>query len=164
LTLYLTLRFLHLLAAIVFVGGIFARQAVRAMIPRATDVAAIVTLGQAAGAVERLMVIPGNLLVVVFGLILAVVARAPVLGFIQGEQSNWLLASIIIMVLLFPLVPVIFLPRGKAFDAALQEAVDHDEITPDLRAQIADPVVRLAHAAELLGLGLIVVLMVFKPF
>jgi hypothetical protein len=36
--------------------------------------------------------------------------------------------------------------------------------TPALQGQIADPVVRRAHAAEMLGVGLIVALMVFKPF
>lgn len=164
LTVYLTLRLLHLAAAMIFVGGIFARQAVRALIPRASNVEAIVTLTQAAGRVERLMVIPGNLLVIVFGLILALEARAPILGAIQGEQSSWLLASILILILLLPLVPVVFLPRGKIFEAALQDAVGRGEITPTLREQIADPVVRWAHAAELVGVGMIVALMVFKPF
>jgi hypothetical protein len=50
------------------------------------------------------------------------------------------------------------------FAASLQEASAQGQITPALRTQIADPVVRRAHAAEMLGVGLIVALMVFKPF
>jgi uncharacterized membrane protein len=164
LTLVIGIRFLHIVTAIIFVGGIFARQAVRTLIPRASSVEAIVTLSQAAGKIERMMVIPGNLLVIVFGLILALETRMPVLGVIQGASQNWLLASIVILVLLLPLVPLVFLPRGKVFEAALQDGLAKGEITPALREQLADPVVRWAHTLELVGVGLIVALMVFRPF
>ena len=164
MSLYLFLRLLHISAAIIFVGGLFARQAVRSLTSRASDVSAIVTLSSAAGIVERRMVIPGNILVIVFGLILALLTRIPLLGFIQGARPNWLLASIVILVLLLPLVPLVFLPRGKVFEAALQDAAARGEITPELREQMADPIVRLAHLAEMIGVGLIVVLMILKPF
>jgi uncharacterized membrane protein len=163
LSLYLLLRFLHISAAIIFVRGLFARQAVRSLTSRASDVGAIVTLTQAAGRVERLMVIPGNILVIVFGVALALLTRAPLLGSILGDSRNWLLASTVILVLLLPLVPIVFLPRGKHFEAALREATDAGRITSELRQQMADPVVWWAHLAEMLGVGLIVALMVFKP-
>ena len=161
---YLLLRLLHITSAIVFVGGLFARQVVRSQIPRSSDLGAIVTLTQAAGRVERLMVIPGNILAIVFGLLLAVLTRAPLLGSLLGAYRNWLVASIIILALLLPLVPLVFLPRGKVFEAALQDAVAKGTITPELRQQLADPVVRWAHLAEIIGVALIVVLMVYKPF
>jgi len=161
---YLLLRLLHITSAIVFVGGLFARQVVRSQIPRSSDLGAIVTLTQAAGRVERLMVIPGNILAIVFGLLLAVLTRAPLLGSLLGAYRNWLVASIIILALLLPLVPLVFLPRGKVFEAALQDAAAKGTITPELRQQLADPVVRWAHLAEIIGVALIVVLMVYKPF
>jgi uncharacterized membrane protein len=161
---YLLLRLLHISASIAFVGGLFARQAIRSLIPRARDVTTIVTLAQAAGQVERLMVIPGNLLAIVFGLFLAIITRAPVLGSILGPYRNWLLASIAILVLLFPLVPLVFLPRGKLFEAELAEASLKGVVTPELHRQMADPVVRWAHLAEMIGVALIVILMVYKPF
>ena len=164
MNLYLLLHFLHLSAAILFVGGLFARQAVRALISGASEIGAVVTLTQAAGRVERLMVIPGNLLAIAFGLMLALYGRAPIFGFIQGAQRNWLLASVVILVLLFPLVPLVLLPRGKVFEAALQEASAEGHITTVLQQQMKDPVVRWAHMAEMIGVGLIVALMVFKPF
>jgi uncharacterized membrane protein len=164
MSIYLLLRLLHILAAIFFVGGIFARQVVRSLISRATDVPTIVTLSSAAGRIERILVIPGNLLVIVFGILLALVIRAPILGSIFGRYPNWLLASILILVLLFPLVPLIFLPRGKLFEAALVEASSKGEITPRLKACINDRTVRLAHIAEMIGVVLIVILMVYKPF
>ena len=164
MNLYLLLHFLHLSSAILFVGGLFARQAVRGLISAASEVGAVVTLSQAAGRVERLMVIPGNLLAIAFGLMLALYGRAPIFGFVQGAQRNWLLAAVLILVLLFPLVPLVFVPRGKLSEAALREASAEGQITPALQQQMKDPVVRWAHLAEMLGVGLILVLMVFKPF
>ncbi len=164
MSLYLLLRFLHIFAAIIFVGGLFARQAVRTLLPRATDVSTIVTLTNAAGRVERLLVIPGNLFAIIFGLLLALMTRAPILGSFQVPHSNWLLASILILVLLFPLVPLVFLPRGKLFEAALAEASSKGAITPGLQAKMDDRTVRFAHIAEMIGVVLIVVLMVYKPF
>jgi hypothetical protein len=117
-----------------------------------------------AGVVERFMVIPGNVLAILFGVILALTTRAPILGVVQGSQSNWLLVSIVILVVLFPLVPLVFLPRGRAFEAALQAARGGGRITPELRRLMADPTVGWAHAAELVGVSIIVILMVFKPF
>ena len=164
MSLYLLLRFLHISSAIVFVGGLFARQVVRSQIPRASDVGAIVTLTQAAGRVERLMVIPGNILAIVFGSILGVLTQAPLLGSLLGPYRNWLIASILILALLLPLVPLVFLPRGKVFEAALHDARAKGTITPELRQQLADPVVRWAHLAEMIGVARIVGLMVYKPF
>jgi hypothetical protein len=37
-------------------------------------------------------------------------------------------------------------------------------ITPEVRVLLADPVVRRARLAEMVGLGIIVVLMVLRPF
>jgi uncharacterized membrane protein len=164
LSLYLVLRLLHISASIVFVGGLFARQAVRSLTSRASDVSAIQTLTQAAGRVERWMVIPGNLLAIVFGILLALAGRTPILGFLQGESRNWLLVSVVILLLLFPLVPLVFLPRGKVFEGALARAASRSEITAELRELMEDRAVRLAHRAEMIGVGLIVVLMVLKPF
>jgi uncharacterized membrane protein len=164
LSLYTLLRLLHISAAIIFVGGLFARQAVRSLTARASNVADVVALTQAAGRVERWMVIPGNILAIVFGLILAVAIRAPILGSLQGPGPNWLLASIAILAILLPVVPVVFLPRGKLFEAALGDASAKGTITPELKRHMADPVVRWAHRAEMLGVALIVILMVVKPF
>jgi hypothetical protein len=146
------------------VGGLFARQAVRSLTARASHVADIVALTQAAGKIERVMVIPGNILAIVFGLLLALAIRAPILGFLQGARTNWLLASVAILAILFPLVPVVFLPRGKLFEATLVDASAKGTISPELRRHMDDPVVRWAHRAEMIGVALIVVLMVVKPF
>ncbi len=162
--LYLLVRFLHIASAIWFLGGILARQVVRAYAKRTDDVQRFAVMSEAAGRLESTMVIPGNLAVIVFGVLVSLMIGAPIFGFLQGAERNWLLVSNIILLLGFLNVPLIFLPRGKLFRAALQEALAKGQITPELRAHLDDPVVRIAHAYELVSMVAIMYLMVFKPF
>ena len=162
--LFLFLRFLHVASAIWFIGGILARQIVRAYAKRTDDERRFAVLSEAAGRIESTMVIPGNMAVIVFGVILGLIIGAPILGFLQGADRNWLLVSNILLVIGFLNVPLIFLPRGKKFDAALEDALARGEMTPELRAHLDDPVVRLAHGYEFVSMVLIVFLMVLKPF
>ena len=142
---FLLLRFLHIASAIWFVGGILARQIVRAYAKRTDDVRRFATLSEAAGRIESAMVIPGNMAVIVFGVILGLLIGAPILGFLQGASRNWLLVSNILLVIGGLQVPLIFLPRGKKFDVILNDALAKGQMTPELRAHLDDPVVRLAH-------------------
>jgi len=61
------------------------------------------------------------------------------------------------------MVPTIFLPTGKVFDAAMQQAVSVGSVTPSLTAAFHNQRVAWAHRAELVMIALIVVLMVVKP-
>ncbi|HEX6269844.1 MAG TPA: DUF2269 family protein [Anaerolineales bacterium] len=164
MSLLLIVRFLHILSAIWFIGGILARQIVRAYAKRTDDVRRFAALSEAAGRIESTMVIPGNMAVILFGVIFALMIDAPIFGFLQGSPRNWLLVSNILLVIGFLNVPLIFLPRGKLFDAALKDALDKGEMTPELRLRLDDPVVRAAHWYELIGMGAVVFLMVFRPF
>jgi uncharacterized membrane protein len=162
--LFLFVRFLHVISAMWFIGGILARQIVRAYAKRTDDVRRFAALSEAAGRIESTMVIPGNMAVIIFGVILALILKAPILGFLQGASRNWLLVSNLLLVIGVLSVPLIFLPRGKKFDVALNEALAKGQMTPELRAHLDDPVVRLAHWYELISMPVIVFLMVFKPF
>jgi uncharacterized membrane protein len=162
--LLLLLRFLHIASAIWFLGGILARQIVRAYAKRTDNVQRFAAMSEAAGRIENTMVIPGNMAVIVFGVILGLMIGAPILGFLQGAERNWLLVSNIILLLGFLSVPLIFLPRGKLFRIALEDALTKGQMTPELRTHLDDPVVRLAHTYELVSMVAIMYLMVFKPF
>ena len=162
--LYLLVRFLHIASAIWFLGGILARQIVRAYAKRTDDVRRFAVMSEAAGRIESTMVIPGNLAVIVFGVLVSLMIGAPIFGFLQGAERNWLLVSNIILLLGFLNVPLIFLPRGKLFRAALEDALAKGQMTSELRAHLDDPVVRVAHAYELVSMVAIMYLMVFKPF
>ena len=161
---YLLVRFIHILSSIVFVGGILARQAVRMHGKRSTDIHTLAAYFSAAGKIESLMVIPGNMLVIVFGVILAIMVRAPIFGFLQGSEQNWLLATNILLILGGLNIPLIFLPRGKIFDRLMAEALAKGEVTPELKAHLNDKAVRNAHVFEILSLIVIIILMVFRPF
>jgi hypothetical protein len=122
------------------------------------------TLSEAAGRIESTMVIPGNMAVIVFGVILGLIIKAPILGFLQGADRNWLLVSNILLVIGILNVPLIFLPRAKKYEAALNDALARGQMTPELRTHLDDPVVRAAHWYELVMMAVVLFLMVFKPF
>jgi len=157
-------RFLHIISAIWFIGGIAARQIVRAYARKTNDIHYFAAMTEAAGRIERTMVIPGNFAVLLFGVIFGLMIHAPILGFLQGASRNWLLVSNLLLLAGFFNVPLVFLPRGKLFDAALKEALAQGQITPELSAHMNDKLVRNVHIFELSALGVVVFLMAFRPF
>ena len=62
------------------------------------------------------------------------------------------------------LVPLVFIPRGKEFDAAMAGARQLGEVTPELRTAFRDPFVSVARNAEMVAVVIIIALMVLKPF
>lgn len=161
---YALFRFLHIVSAIMFVGGLFARQVVRAYARKASDVKIFAELSLGAGRIERLMIIPGNMAVIIFGVVVAVILDAPIFGFLQGASANWLLVSNLLLATGFIIVPFIFVPRGKIFDTILAQALSEGRITTDLLAALDDPVVKMAHIYEEVMVLVVIGLMVFKPF
>jgi len=161
---YFAILFLHITAAIIYIGGIFARQVVRSYAKKTDDVHVFAVLSQAAGRIESLMVIPGNIAVILFGMILALMIGYPIFGFLQGASQNWLLVSNILLALGLLAVPVVFIPRGKKFDMVLKDALAEEQMTPELRTALDDRVVQLVHLYEDVSVVIIVALMVLKPF
>jgi uncharacterized membrane protein len=161
---YAALKFLHIAAVIVSVGGLFARQLLRQHARNMNDVQSFATFSQAAGKIEKVMVIPGMQAVMVLGIVLALVGGAPIIGFLQGARQNWLLASNILLLGILVIIPTVLVPRGKKFEPVLQAALGKGQITPELRAAMNDNAVRLAHLYEEIAVIVIVALMVLKPF
>jgi hypothetical protein len=147
-----------------FIAGLLGRTLTMWQASNATDVEKVKTLVQLAGYFERWMVIPGSLAVLGFGLVTAWLRGWPVLGFLQGSPVNWLLVSTLLYLSLIPVVIYVFLPRGKVFEAALEQAQARGMVTADLHAAFRDRAVAIAHAYELAATGAIVLLMVLKPF
>jgi hypothetical protein len=111
-----------------------------------------------AGPFERLMVIR-PFAVMILG-IATWWARAP----LWGEHTRWVPVSLIALVTLIPIVPLVFVPRGKVFEAALASAEGTGRVTPELTAAFRDPVVATARRYELAVVAFVIVLMVTKPF
>ena len=81
-----------------------------------------------------------------------------------GLTTGWMLLSVILLLSPLPLVPLVFLPRGRIFEAALADARRQGVMTLELRAAFADPAVAFARRWELTAVAIVVVLMVTKPF
>lgn len=151
---------LHVLAGFGWVAGLVGRTITISAARRSSELPSLVTLMAAAGRFEDLLVKPGSFAVVLLGLL---TMWAQGRGLV-GEGDWWLLTSLLIFVGIGLLVPFVFLPRGKVFGRALDEAKAAGQITPALIAALDDPAVKAAHIAEAVGILVIVVLMVTQPF
>jgi uncharacterized membrane protein len=161
---YFGIKFLHIIAAMMLVGGLFGRQLVRAYAKKADDVHIFAELSRAAGRIENLMVIPGNIAVILLGVVLAVMTGYPLLGFLQGASQNWLFVSNILLILILVLVPTVLIPRGKKFAVILEAALAKGEMTRELHMALDDRGVKLVHRYEEVSLVIVMALMVLKPF
>lgn len=149
---------LHVLVGFAFVTGLLGRWVLLSRARASQDVERAHLLAETAAPFER-MVIIGSALVLPAGLLAAWARGYEWLGLTTG----WVLVATILYLSLAPLVPLVFLPRGRRFDAAMTEARAAGRLTPELRAAFADRAVAMARAYELAAVLLIIALMVLKP-
>ena len=83
---------------------------------------------------------------------------------LTGTGNWWLLTSLLLYLSLLPLIPLVFIPRGKVFELALTDAVERGEVTRALTAAFDDTAVRATRLYERLMVATVIVLMVTKPF
>jgi hypothetical protein len=145
---YLIVKYLHILAVAITIGGMFARQLVRGFAKRS----------------DRTMVIPWSNLIFLMGIILALMQQWPVFGFLQGATQNWLLVSNVLLIIMLALIPTVFIPHNKKVESLLQTALAKGHITPELSAALNDKRNQRAHQAEEIIILVIAALMVLKPF
>ena len=153
----------HALIGILFTAGLIGRWIVLGLAERATELPAMKTLTAAAGPFERIVIV-GSMLVFLAGILAAFMEGRTVLGPLTGGTVDWLFVSVVLFLSILPLVPLVFLPRGRVFEAALVDAEGKGRVTPELRTAWRDPVVRAAHIYELAAVTLVLVLMLTKPF
>jgi uncharacterized membrane protein SirB2 len=146
---YLIVKYLHILAVAITIGGMFARQLVRGFAKRSDDIT---------------MVIPWSNLIFLMGIILALMQQWPVFGFLQGATQNWLLVSNVLLIIMLALIPTVFIPHNKKVESLLQTALAKGHITPELSAALNDKRNQRAHQAEEIIILVIAALMVLKPF
>lgn len=153
------LKLSHVVLAMALVAGIAGRWLVMRAAERSDSLERTEALVAAANPFEKTVQI-SSLLVLLAGAFTAWAQGYPALGLTTG----WILASFVVILAVGLLVPTVFVPRGKRFEAALEGARTSGQLTAELRAAFADPTVRAAHIAEAAGLALVVALMVLKPF
>jgi hypothetical protein len=152
-------KLIHILVAFGFITGLLGRWILLRSARRAEDVETAYRLSQAASPFERLVIQGGNL-VLPAGLLTAWAQGYEWLGLTTG----WMLVSVVLLLSVIPLVPLVFLPRGRVFESAMASARAAGTVTPELGAAFADPMVAFAHWYELTAVGIVVALMVLKPF
>lgn len=161
---YLIIKFLHILAVTITIGGMFARQLVRGIALKNNDVKTVATLTHAATRIDRTLVIPWSNIIFLAGIVLAVMQKWPILGFLQGSSQNWLLVSNILLIVMLVLIPTMFVPYNKRLEPILQTALTEGRITSELSATLQEKRNKLAHLAEEIIILVITALMVLKPF
>lgn len=161
---YLIVKFLHILAVTMTIGGMYARQLVRGMVKKSDDINEIASLSRAAIRMDRALVIPGSNIMIVAGIILAIMQKWPIFGFLQGSTQNWLLVSNTLLVIMVALIPSVFIPHNNKVEILLQAALSEGRITPELSAALVDKRNGMAHHAEEIIILIVAALMVLKPF
>ncbi len=153
----------HALVGVAFVAGLIGRWIVLVAAERASTLPEIRVLTALAEPFERLVQV-GSLLVFVLGIATALIEHRLLLGPLQGGSVDWLFVALLLYLSILPLLPLVFLPRGRVLEVALRDAEIRGEVTPALRRAFGDPVVRAAHLYELGAVTIILGLMFAKPF
>ena len=151
---------LHVGAAFWFVAGLAGRDVTLAKAASSQDVGLVAELAELAGRFDKWMVIPGSIAVLLLG-VTTVLAQGRSFA---GTDGWWVLTSLVLFLSLIPLVPLVFVPRGRVFERALSDALAKDEVTPELTAALNDGAARAARMYERIVVIIIIVLMVTKPF
>jgi uncharacterized membrane protein len=165
MNLYIIMKLMHVLAAFWFISGVIGRDFTFWQAGKATDVQAVHALLQVSDFFERYAVIPVSMVVFLFGLIVTLMQKWPLFGFIQGSSSNWLLISFLLFLgISLAIGPLKLVARRKQRTRAVEEALAQGTITPELIAALNDRVVIRFRAVELAVLVIIIIFMVTKPF
>jgi uncharacterized membrane protein len=161
---YLVIKFLHILAIAITTGGMFARQLVRANAKKTDDIKVTASLTHTALRIDRLMVIPWSSLMIVLGVLLALMQNWPIFGFLQGSTQNWLLVSIILLIIMQAMIFGVFIPHNKKVEALLKSSLAEGRVSQELTAALDNRKNCLAHHVEEIIIILVAALMVLKPF
>jgi hypothetical protein len=155
----LLLKLGHISLAFAMVTGLLGRWILLTRAAGTDDVERAHLLAEAAGPFERIVQVVSPLVVLV-GLLTAWAQGYPWLGLTTG----WMLLTVLLIIPILVSIPIVFVPRGRVFEAAMSGAREAGTVTPALRAAWADPAVAMARRYELVATAVIVFLMVVKPF
>lgn len=157
-------RLSHVVFAMWFVAGLAGRTYSLHEARRSDEIGIVARLSRLAGGFDRYFVIPGFGAALVLGLLTAWLGGYPLLGFLQGSSTNWVLLTLVLVAGVMVLVHTVFIPSGKVFDSAMRNALAAGTVTTELTAALNSNRVAWAHRLEFILVAAIVVLMIAKPF
>src|SRR5690349_18634992 len=130
MNLYILMKLFHVLAAFWMISGVVGRGITFWQAGRAKDVQAVHALLQISEFFERYAVIPVSVAVLLFGLIVTWMQKWPLLGFLQGSPTNWLLLSFLLFIGISAFIgPLRLVARRKERTQALEESLAQRTIT-----------------------------------
>jgi hypothetical protein len=104
------LKFLHVVVAFGFVGGLIGRNLTHRQALRSFDISTVSSLLDLAGRFERWLIVPGSIVVLFGGLLTMWAEHRPL--FERG--GYWLVTSLAVFIVLFSvLVPFVFILKGS---------------------------------------------------
>ncbi len=161
-TLYSVLKLLHVLSAIWLASGLLGRAIVLAAARSGPDIRIVKAIADVSGRLENLMVAPGYLAVLVTGIATAIVGGLPLFGPFNGGPL-WIFIPLVLFAVAVALTPIV-LGEDRRWGEALADAARAGSITDGLRSFLDRRAMLRRYGPDIAFVGLIVVLMVLKPF
>ena len=157
------LKVVHTIFGVWLIAAVVGRWVTLSRAAASDELGAVHTLLGLSDRFERwVRLIPNAVLIL--GIATAIAQSRLFLGPFQGAAIDWLFVSLVLYLSIVPWIPLVFLPRGRLFAAALAEADHQGAVTGRLTAAFHDRVVFAGHVYELVILVVVLTLMIAKPF
>ncbi len=159
--LYGFVKVLHILAVAALIAGIVGRAFLRARVARIDDIQTAREFIEVEGHFDERLVVRGSIATLLTGILLAWLGHWPL---VNAGFPTWMLVGTVLFLTTIPLVIWVYIPRGKVFGKAFQAALAQQRVTDELRAALADQVIRRSWLYEYVLVAVVITLMVMKPF
>src|SRR5262249_41281576 len=110
---------------------------------------------------DEWLVVRGSMATLITGLLIIWFGHWPLLN---AGFPTWTLVGAVLFLTTIPLVLWVYMPRGKIFGKVFESALAQKRVTDELRAVLADRVIRRSWLYEYVLAVVLVLRMVMKPF
>ena len=162
MTLYALLKLLHVLSAMWLVSGLLGRAVALSGARRAPDMRILKAIADVSGRLENLMIAPGIFAVVGTGIAAALAGGFSLLGPF-GDGPLWLFIPLALMTFAIAMTPIT-LRHDREWGMALEDAARQGTVTDRLRGFLDGRAMLRRYAPDITFVGIIVILMVLRPF
>jgi len=161
-TLLALFKLLHIASAIWLVGGLLGRAIALVAVRQASSMPTLKATADVGGRIEDFMIAPGSLAVIVTGIATALAGGLSLFGPFGGGPL-WIFVPFVLMIFAVVTTPLL-LARDRRWGQALQQAASEGRITESLRHYLRSDTMLRRYGPDITFAGLIVILMVLKPF
>jgi uncharacterized membrane protein len=161
-TLFALFKLLHIASAIWLVGGLLGRAIALVAVRRASAMPILKALADVSGRIEDFMIAPGSLAVIVTGIATTIAGGFSLFGPFGGGPL-WVFVPFVLAIFAVITTPLL-LARDRRWGLALQMAASQGKVTEELRHYLRANTMLRRYAPDITFAGLIVILMVLKPF